>query len=568
MASFIYNAHKNTSYQSQWKDYLQKSEFHSDLNATIRAESKSIRNAVSDSTFEIVGTLDDGFGGITNSLEAGFSKVSQQVENLSIMLDWRLSTVIHQLKISNLLQENIALLLRVPDFQKERQYFIEQGFKHYKNARFDNDLYEDSLKNLLEAEKRETTDYVVLHLIGMIYLYSSKLLDIAKAEDYFRRAAKYSVVESNPEAQRTLNILSGNVGQNLSANETLPKNAKVVAANSYFQAGISCYAQGKFAEANELSEKAFNLSPYFLEAGFLLTKTLVLLGDSEKAAEILQGIIKKNRYYAVKTVLDGDLWTKSEIQKMLGELRNSAVLMASENLANLTQQNVNHPQFKEIIFKIDSLVQKNTFFDAFNAIEALNTKYFWEPMPFVNKMIKVISEAYTIQKNSHGKDYKNLPESVRNLPERMQRKYIKAFEKSSKVVKQADETGKNWRNNNDFLNYLKTTKRTLEEYILFEKEINRMEEEEKRRLENEAEQNRIKQKEQELAAELKRQTEEENRQKQIQLNEFLNKAKEEDEIQNKKWMFKNYDLAIYYYEEAAKLGSNEAKQRLQYLRKS
>ena len=50
------------------------------------------------------------------------------------------------------------------------------------------------------------------------------------------------------------------------------------------------------------------------------------------------------------------------------------------------------------------------------------------------------------------------------------------------------------------------------------------------------------------------------------MKELLEKAEAEEEIQNNKWLFKNYDLAIYFYEEAAKLGSYEAQEKLKDLK--
>ena len=130
------------------------------------------------------------------------------------------------------------------------------------------------------------------------------------------------------------------------------------------------------------------------------------------------------------------------------------------------------------------------------------------------------------------------------------------------------KVSKKWKGKtNDFLQFLKTTERTLEEFILFEKEIIKMEEEEKIRLVDKAEQNKVGVEEQKVAEEARRQAEITNRQKQNhQMKEFLEKAEVEEEIQNKKWLFKNYDLAIYFYEEAAKLGSYEAQEKLKNLK--
>ena len=77
--------------------------------------------------------------------------------------------------------ENIAELLRVPDSEKERQRNIELGLKFFVNAQKDRDLFEDSLEELLEAEKLMKQDYFVLHRIGLIYLYSLNPVNPEKA---------------------------------------------------------------------------------------------------------------------------------------------------------------------------------------------------------------------------------------------------------------------------------------------------------------------------------------------------------------------------------------------------
>jgi hypothetical protein len=101
---------------------------------------------------------------------------------------------IEQQKLSNLLLENIAELLRVPDSEKERQHSIELGIKFFVNASKDADLFADALEELLKAESLMKQDYFVLHRIGCIYLYVEKYINPEKALEYFLRAAKYASV--------------------------------------------------------------------------------------------------------------------------------------------------------------------------------------------------------------------------------------------------------------------------------------------------------------------------------------------------------------------------------------
>lgn len=411
MASFVYNHYRSDKVfdlaesQKQWYDYLQKKEFHDDLTKSLKSEGESYRKELQrnaelaskdmnalrqefsqaserqlEAIHEQTRAISESADMICGTLDEGFSEVTGRLDDISAMLDWRLSAVEDQLRISNLLLGNITLLLRVPDFQKERQYYIEQGFKHYKNATLDSDIYEDALKNLLEAEIRETTDYVVLHRIGMIYLYADKeeILNLTKAEEYFRRAAKYAIVESNPDAQQTLNLLAGDTRQHLSAQATTPEAAKAVAAKAYFQAGVACYAQGKFDEALQLSSKAFSLMPTFLEAGFIGAKSLARLGKPGKSAEVLYPLIQTDRFYSIKTVSDADLATQPEVQTMLQQLRNNAIHEASEKIARIKQEILPDSQAKPFIPEIENLLSKKTYLDTLKALDELTKKRNWD----------------------------------------------------------------------------------------------------------------------------------------------------------------------------------------------
>jgi hypothetical protein len=57
---------------------------------------------------------------VTANIEAGSQNVVDQIRELGVGLDYRLNAIIDQGRVANLLSRNIAELLRVPDFQKER----------------------------------------------------------------------------------------------------------------------------------------------------------------------------------------------------------------------------------------------------------------------------------------------------------------------------------------------------------------------------------------------------------------------------------------------------------------
>lgn len=412
MVNFFFNRFSGESYDSQWVSYLQQKEFHTDYTESIRAQTKAYKSefqnaarlsqehsdaqldgmremskAQADALREmgemITGELSEGLDIIADAI----SNVDNSVNNVGTMIDWRLNQLLDQQRIANLLLEDIALVLRIPDVQKERQYFITQGFKHYHNATIDQDFYVDALENLLQAETRERSDYVVLHRIGMIYLYAPALVDLDAADKYFRRAAKYAVVESDPHALRTVNILTGRGKE-----EADPQAIKCLAADSYLQSAIACYAQGKFAEARESAGKAFDLNPQLLEAGFLKAKTMIA-GDAGQAVQLVEHVILADRFYSVKVAADYDLAPSPHVRNLLKRLQFDATTRAKEQVAACRAKMREDSQATDLIENCEALADKNTYLDALTVLDMLNQSYRWK-LPFLSPLDNEYSWKY------------------------------------------------------------------------------------------------------------------------------------------------------------------------------
>ena len=78
----------------------------------------------------------------------GMNVLSNQMTDVNDTLGFlnrNMDIQIEQQKLSNLLLQNIAELLRVPDSEKERQHSIELGIKFFVNAKKDSELYADAL---------------------------------------------------------------------------------------------------------------------------------------------------------------------------------------------------------------------------------------------------------------------------------------------------------------------------------------------------------------------------------------------------------------------------------------
>jgi hypothetical protein len=434
MATFYINHDSGESSESQWTRHIQnlayvedvtKSLINSngkqtrDFSAIVSRQTKEINDKIQSasreqiaeiqqSTSAICGTLDSGFELLSDNLQEisyGIGDLRSELNDMASMLDWKLSLFIEQQRITNLLMGNIAVLLRIPDIQKERQYYIEQGIKFLKNAIFDNDFYDDSLSNLLKAEKIEPTDFFALHRIGLIYMYSPKHLGLSKAEEYFKKAAKYAVAESNTGASVSINFLAGDVNRNLSDQIPTVDTIKLQAAESYLFAGRSCYIQGKLNEAADFASKGFNLVPQLVEAGFTQAKALAANNNEAFAATVLEKVINTDRFYSLKTLSDLDLCTKPSIQLLLSKLQKEATEKATSILEECKQKIISGSNAAEYIVKIERLVNKNTYLTSKKAIDLLNKVQDWkycEPFKnpiqtkYLNEIIEIVNTLNTL----------------------------------------------------------------------------------------------------------------------------------------------------------------------------
>jgi hypothetical protein len=278
-----------------------------------------------------MGLLSEQINQVSNQLNTISNQISEVNQSLSF-LNRNIDILIEQQKLSNLLLQNIAELLRVPDSEKERQHSIELGIKFFVNAKKDQDLFNDSLEELLKAESLMKQDYFVLHRIGCIYLYADKLINPEKALEYFSRAAKYSSIESDPKATRLANILSNNNDSTLSTNKNVNK-IKEIAADSYEKAAFAAYILGDFPKAVQNQTRALELKECS-EYRFILAKYQIRVGDIKNSLLNLNEAINENPYlfFVISNLLDLDFVGESDVIDLL-ENKNNQLDIKIDNLA-------------------------------------------------------------------------------------------------------------------------------------------------------------------------------------------------------------------------------------------
>jgi len=249
----------------------------------------------------------------------GMDVLSSQMLDINdslAFLNRNLDIQIEQQKLTNLLLQNIAELLRVPDSEKERQYSIELGVKFFVNASKDADLYSDSLEEFLKAESLMKQDYFVLHRIGCIYLYVEKYINPEKALDYFIRAAKYASVESDINAVRLANVLTNNFKVGNSELNNSEKRIGLLAADSYEKAAFSAYILGRFTDAEVNQKKAILLNPTSSNK-FLFAKYAIRNGNIGEGIHYLNEAIDSNPEYETGIFKDLDLLNNVSVLELV-----------------------------------------------------------------------------------------------------------------------------------------------------------------------------------------------------------------------------------------------------------
>jgi hypothetical protein len=221
MATFYYDRFSSENINSQWTKHLQTNAYIRDIDGIVKKNRQELEATIQNSSSEqvkaiqqVCGKIDDGFAEVSyhlRSINTNISELRGEINEMAAIFDWKLSMLIEEQRLTNQLLGHIAKLLRIPDSQKQRVYFIEQGLKYLKNAILEDinsSFFSDALEGFKEAEKIERKDYITLNRIGQIHLYSKKYLDIPVAEEYFLKSARESYAEAIAGGTTTsLNLL-------------------------------------------------------------------------------------------------------------------------------------------------------------------------------------------------------------------------------------------------------------------------------------------------------------------------------------------------------------------------
>jgi hypothetical protein len=179
-------------------------------NQVIQSCNSKVVSEIISTTENVCGTIQEGFANlyeinskgfsktnhnlraINSTLNYGFNDLSEKLINIDHVLRWNFSRIIEQARITNHKLEVIVKLLNIPDIQKERKYYIEQGLNFLIKGRLNSLFIEKSIQNFERAILIEDTDYFTFLQLGYIYLYSKEQLDIEKSKEYLKLSILFS----------------------------------------------------------------------------------------------------------------------------------------------------------------------------------------------------------------------------------------------------------------------------------------------------------------------------------------------------------------------------------------
>jgi hypothetical protein len=372
--------------RSQWVRHLQARAYIKTIDGIVARNRDELAQTIRHASAQhkevlqsVCGSVEEGFARVTAHLQLINCNISQlrgEISAMAAMLDWKMSELIEEQRLTNELLGNIAELLRIPDSQKQRVYYIEQGLKYLKNAILEGGVnsgfYDDALEAFKCAEGIERKDYITLGRLGHIYLYSTRHMNIPLAEQYFLKAAREALAEDNVSGTSTA-VHLGRRGHKVSVYAGHP--FKAAAAEAYLYAGRTCYLQNKLSEATQFAARAYELIPEFTKAGFEQAKYLSAADQQDAASCVLAGVIEKDRYFAIKTLADPDLGPRTAVLRMLTELQTRTQSRAEREYQHCAAIVRYGSEAAAILARAKQQIARRNLLDGLGALDLLEASY-------------------------------------------------------------------------------------------------------------------------------------------------------------------------------------------------
>lgn len=254
---------------------------------------------------------------LNDNLLSGLSDINYAISQISDNFDIKVSALIEQQILSNTKIDNLIDLIRIPEFEKERIYYFSEGMRFLKQVNTSKKRYIDVLKNFLRAYEINSSDYLLGHQIGLIYLYNEDYIDLPKAEEFLINSADYG-----------------------------SSNRDKFSALTYQHLAYCQLLQFKIPEALENARLGYKLDSSISELKIIELECLYILEDFNNLYDSISKFCKNNI---------------SNCQK----IRNSEILNKGYNVIELIVKIEKEFINRNVDTLIDKLIKYKPYFDVF-----------------------------------------------------------------------------------------------------------------------------------------------------------------------------------------------------------
>lgn len=345
-------------------------------------QSGLINQHLSELSFQHRHTIDK----LSQKINHGFSILSKDLGSINTNIKFVSDRIelSNQLQVAtNLLLEDIKELLKIPDIEKQRVHYIQEGLKFLTHVESNEDFYEDAYNEFKKAEALKDNDYLTVYNLGMIELYSLKHMNISLAKSRFDKAIKYSIIDSDNELLKYLNNLF-NSTYGISDNKE-----KYFTSNLYSLSAQCSYILGNDLEAFETLKKGLAL----VKSGnnyFFIAKYALRCNKVEEALEYIEKILQFRDYDLIEKVInDFDFISQEEVVSRI----ENFVLNIESLFSQFTLKKYIDRHFKTYNFVSEDIEKnKSSLKGILYILNKYNQKYFDKQKLKEEKIFKIEME--------------------------------------------------------------------------------------------------------------------------------------------------------------------------------
>lgn len=231
---------------------------------------------------------------------AAVNRQINAIGNLTDTIDARFSALGAQIEITNTLLESINDSVMLPEFEKERQFYFNEGLKNLKLATRNIIYYNQALTAFIKAYKMDENDYKITYHIALIYLHSSENLDLVKA-DYFLK--------------KTFRLVKG-IDQ-------------TVFYDTSYQLGYCNFIQAKFETALMYFR---SIQSVFMDLALLIMKSYEAIYDSKKLENYTKGL---DKLLVIDIIETGDFEDNKTVKPIFDEVVLDSKIYCKNNIKEL-----------------------------------------------------------------------------------------------------------------------------------------------------------------------------------------------------------------------------------------